>query len=44
MIAVDADGDGKIMRVDRKIVEQQKGQTGYLQGGLDLDGKVDSGD
>jgi hypothetical protein len=44
MIAGDADGDGKITPVDRKIVEQQRGKTGYLSGDLNLDGKVDGGD
>jgi hypothetical protein len=44
MIAGDADGDGKITPTDRKIVEQQRGKTGYLQGDLNLDGKVNGGD
>jgi len=44
MIAGDADGDGKITTTDRKIVEQQRGKTGYLSGDLNLDGKVDGGD
>ncbi len=42
--AGDADGDGRITPVDREIVRRQKGMTGYLQGDLNLDGKVDGGD
>jgi len=44
MIAGDADGDGEITEVDRLIVSNQLGTTGYLQGDLDLDGKVDAED
>ncbi len=44
MIGGDADGDGKITDVDRQIVSQQMGRTGYLPGDLNLDGKVDGGD
>jgi hypothetical protein len=44
LIGGDADGDGRITPVDREIVERQKGKTGYLQGDLNLDGKVDGGD
>jgi parallel beta-helix repeat protein len=44
LIAGDADGDGRITPVDREIVRRQKGMTGYLQGDLNLDGKVDGGD
>jgi hypothetical protein len=44
LIGGDADGDGKITPVDREIVRRQKGMTGYLQGDLNLDGKVDGGD
>ena len=44
LIGGDADGDGRITPVDRIIVERQKGMTGYLQGDLNLDGKVDGGD
>jgi len=44
MIAGDADGDGKITWVDRTIVSNQLGMTGYLQGDLNLDGKVDGKD
>jgi hypothetical protein len=44
LIAGDADGDGRITPVDREIVERQKGMTGYLQGDLNLDGKVDGED
>jgi hypothetical protein len=40
MIAGDADGDGKITETDRKIVEGQRGKTGYLSGDLNLDGVV----
>jgi len=32
MIGGDADGDGKITDVDRQIVTQQMGRTGYLPG------------
>jgi hypothetical protein len=42
--AGDADGDGRITPVDREIVRRQKGMKGYLQGDLNLDGKVDGGD
>ena len=44
MIGGDADGDGKITDVDRQIVSQQMGRTGYLSGDLNLDGKVDGND
>ena len=44
MIAGDADGDGKITHVDRKICEQQQGQTGYKAGDFNLDGVVDGND
>jgi hypothetical protein len=44
LIGGDADGDGRITPVDRIIVERQKGRTGYLQGDVNLDGKVDGGD
>lgn len=44
MIAGDADGDGRITWVDRIIVSNQLGMTGYLQGDLNLDGKVDGND
>ena len=44
MIAGDADGDGKITHVDRKICEQQQGQTGYKAGDFNLDGVVDGRD
>jgi hypothetical protein len=44
LISGDADGDGRITPVDREIVRRQKGMTGYLQGDLNLDGKVDGGD
>jgi hypothetical protein len=40
MIAGDADGDGKITAVDRQIVTQQMGRTGYFSGDLNLDGVV----
>ena len=40
MVAGDADGDGKITEVDRQIVSNQVGRTGYLPGDLDLDGVV----
>jgi hypothetical protein len=40
MIAGDADGDGRITPVDREIVRQQRGKTGYLSGDLNLDGVV----
>ena len=44
MIAGDADGDGKITHVDRKICEEQQGQTGYKAGDFNLDGVVDGND
>jgi len=44
MTAGDANGDGKITWVDRVIVSNQLGMTGYLQGDLNLDGKVDGND
>ena len=44
MIAGDADGDGKITHVDRKICEEQQGQTGYKAGDFNLDGVVDGRD
>jgi parallel beta-helix repeat protein len=44
LIGGDADGDGRITPVDREIVERQKGMAGYLQGDLNLDGKVDGED
>jgi PKD repeat protein len=44
LIGGDADGDGRITPVDREIVERQRGKTGYLQGDLNLDGKVDGDD
>ena len=44
MIAGDADGDGKITHVDRKICEKQQGQTGYKAGDFNLDGVVDGRD
>jgi hypothetical protein len=44
LIGGDADGDGRITPVDREIVRRQRGMTGYLQGDLNLDGKVDGGD
>jgi len=44
MIAGDCDGDGKITAVDREIVRQQAGKTGYLCGDLNLDGVVSSDD
>ena len=40
MIAGDCDGDGKITWVDRTIVSNQLGRTGYLVGDLNLDGEV----
>jgi hypothetical protein len=40
MIAGDADGDGEITEVDRAIVTNQVGRTGYLCGDLTLDGIV----
>ena len=44
MIAGDVDGDGKITAVDRQIVTQQMGKTGYLPGDINLDGIVTEGD
>jgi len=44
MIAGDADGDGRITEIDRQIVTQQLGKTGYLAGDLNLDGVVDDSD
>ena len=44
MIAGDADGDGKITHVDRKICEEQQGQSGYKAGDFNLDGVVDGND
>ena len=44
MISGDADGDGKITHVDRKICEEQQGQTGYKAGDFNLDGVVDGND
>jgi len=44
MISGDADGDGKITPVDRAIVSNLVGKTGYLSGDLNLDGKVDGDD
>ena len=40
MIAGDCDGDGKITAVDRTIVSNQVGKTGYLAGDVNLDGVV----
>ena len=40
MIAGDCDGDGKITPVDRAIVSNQVGKTGYLPGDVNLDGVV----
>jgi len=40
MVAGDCDGDGKITRVDGRIVQDQIGMTGYLSGDLNLDGVV----
>jgi hypothetical protein len=42
--AGDADGDGRITAVDRSIVTQQLGMTGYLAGDLNLDGVVNDED
>ena len=44
LIGGDADGDGRITPVDREIVRRQQGMSGYLQGDLNLDGKVDGDD
>jgi len=44
MIAGDTDGDGRITAVDRTIVQQQLGKTGYLVGDLNLDGVVNDED
>jgi len=44
MIAGDCDGDGKITEVDREIVRQQVGTTGYLPGDCNLDGVVTDDD
>jgi PKD repeat protein len=44
LIAGDANGDGVVNWVDRTIVSNQLGMTGYLQGDLNLDGKVDGRD
>ncbi|MBN1675370.1 MAG: PKD domain-containing protein [Kiritimatiellae bacterium] len=41
MIAGDADGDGKITRVDRAIASNQVGRSGYWCGDVDLSGDVD---
>lgn len=40
----DTDGDGRITPVDRSIVTQQLGMTGYLVGDLNLDGVVNDED
>jgi hypothetical protein len=40
LVAGDADGDGAVTWVDRAIVTQQVGRTGYLAGDLNLDGIV----
>ena len=40
MIAGDCDGDGRITPVDRAIVSNQVGKTGYLPGDVNLDGVV----
>ena len=42
LIAGDADGDGKVTAVDKTIVQQQAGKTGYLSGDLNLDGIVNT--
>lgn len=44
LIAGDADGDGRVTAVDRAIVTQQIGLTGYLVGDLNLDGVVNDED
>jgi len=44
LIAGDADGDGRITEVDRSIVSNQTGKTGYLCGDANLDGVVDDSD
>jgi PKD repeat protein len=44
LIAGDADGDGRVTPVDRMIVTQQMGKTGYLSGDLNLDGVVNHED
>jgi len=44
MISGDCDGDGKVTHVDREIVRQQAGKTGYLPGDCNLDGKVTAED
>jgi len=40
MTAGDCDGDGQVTQVDRAIVSNQVGKTGYLVGDLNLDGVV----
>ncbi len=44
MVAGDADGDGSVTPIDRQVVTQQMGMTGYLPGDLNLDGVVDGDD
>jgi len=44
MVAGDADGDGKVTDVDRLIVSNSLGKTGYLNADLNLDGIVNGND
>jgi hypothetical protein len=44
MVAGDCDGDGKVTDVDRLIVSNQLGRTGYLSGDVNLDGVVTAED
>jgi len=44
LVAGDTDGDGKITETDRLIVSNQIGIAGYLQGDVNLDGKVEGHD
>lgn len=44
MIPGDADVDGRITDVDRQIVSNQLGKTGYLSGDVNLDGVVTAED
>ncbi|MEM7392511.1 MAG: hypothetical protein AAF492_09185, partial [Verrucomicrobiota bacterium] len=44
MKAGDADGDGRVTLIDRRIVNRQNGAIGYSPGDLNLDGVVDDND
>ncbi|MEM7391797.1 MAG: hypothetical protein AAF492_05550 [Verrucomicrobiota bacterium] len=44
LIAGDADGDGRITEIDRRIWNRQLGRSGYLPGDFNLDGTVTTED